>query len=165
MTIAIPVLDRCTKLNLFRAMRSVEMTPTASKVLQFIIDDRTAPMWCLRRFAVAVGRSPRSVDAAIAELKRLGFIDVIYRRRGAAIKVLRVDAILNAVSRAVAIARQTARAVQHTFLRAFQASQKSARYIHSLKRDSEENAEWRVQRPASAALLRSMGLPVPPGRR
>ena len=165
MTIAIPVLDRCTKLNLFRASRTIEMTPTASRVLQFLIDDRTAPMWCLRRFAVAVGRSPRSVDAAVAELKKLGFIDVIYRRRGAAIKVLRVDAILHAVSRAVSIARQTARAVQHTFLRAFQASQKAARYIHSLKKDSAEDAPWREQRPPSAALLRSVGLPVPPGRR
>ena len=123
-TVTIPVLDRCTKLNLFRAMRTVEMTPTASRVLQFLIDDATAPMWSLRRLAIAVGRSPRSVDAAIAELKSLGFIDVIYRRRATSLKVLRVDAILNAVSRAVCIAQQAARAAISMFRRSVYASQK-----------------------------------------
>ena len=125
MTIALPVIDRCTKLNLFRALRSVEMTPTASRVLQFLIDDRTAAAWSLRRLAIAVGRQPRTVDAAIADLKRLGFVTVLYRRRGTALKLVCVEAILQAVSRAVAIAKATAKAAIAMFRRGFQASQKS----------------------------------------
>lgn len=155
MTIAIPVLNRCTKQALIEAVPNIEMTMTASRVLHFLIYDPTAPYWCVRRMAIAVGRSPRMVDVAMAELKKLGFIDVFYRRRGAAVKVLRVDAILHAVSRAAAIARQAARALQHTFLRAFQATQRIARYSHSLKKEEAQSASWREQKAPTASLLRS----------
>lgn len=155
MTIAIPVLNRCTKQSLLEAKRSIEMTFTAARVLEFLIYDPTAPYWCVKRMAIAVGRSPRMVDVAIAELKKLGFIDVFYRRRGAAVKILRVDAILHAVSRASSIARQAARAVQHTFLRAFQATQRIARYSHLLDSKSAETASWKEQKAPTASLLRS----------
>lgn len=153
MTPVIAVLDRCTKLNLFRAKRSVEMTPTASKVLEFLIDDAGAAMWSLRRFAFAVGRSPRTVDAAVAELKKLGFIDVLYRRRQTSVKVLRVDAILNAVSRGVAIAKEKARASISLLRRGFQASQQSAANIHLGIKRAADSAYQGGPSPQLLALL------------
>lgn len=163
MNIVIPVLDRCTKLNLFRAKRSVEMTPTASRILEFLIDSPTAPYWSLRRLAIAVGRQPRTVDAAIAELKQLGFITVLYRRRQTSIKVVNVDAILTAISRAVCIAKRKAQvAIISMFRRGFQASQESAFNIH---RDIKIGAESRFQGGATSSLKRLMGLPVAPSRR
>lgn len=162
MNIAIPVLDRCTKLNLFRALRSVEMTPTAARVLQFLIDDKTAGLWSLDRLSIAVGRRPRTVDAAIAELKKLGFITVLYRRRQTAMKVLCVDAILQAVNRAAAIAKRKAQVAISLFRRGVQASQKSATNIHL---DLKIGAESRFQGGASNSLKRLLGLPIAPSRR
>lgn len=163
--VTIPVLNRCTKLNLFRAMRVVQMTPTAARVLQFLIDDETAWGWSLRRFGHAVGKHPRTIDGAVAELKQLGFIDVLYRRRQTAIKVLRVDAILTATSRAVAVAKQAAKAAISMFRRGFQASQKSATNIHLDILGGAESAPWRKQEAPSASLLRSLGMRVGARRR
>lgn len=162
MNIAVPVLNRCLKLALFRAMRTVRMTPTAAAVLQFLIDDATAPYWSLRRMSFAVGRQPRTVDDAIAELKELGFVSVLYRRRQTAVKVLNVDAILQAVNRAVAIAKQRAKAAISLFRRGFQASQKSANNLHF---DLKIGVESRFQGGATSSLKRLLGLPVAPSRR
>lgn len=165
MNIAIPTIDRCTKLALFRAARTIDMTPTASRVLQFLIDDPGAAYWSLKRLAHAVRRQPRTVDFAIAELKRLGFITVLYRRRITSVKVVLVDAVLTAVSRAAALAKAAARAAKSLFLRMRQASHKIERPISSIYIKDGETPSWKECRPASAAALRSMGLPVPPGRR
>lgn len=165
MNIAIPILDRCTKLALMRAARTIDMTPTASRVLQFLIDEPGAAYWSLKRLAHAVRRQPRTVDFAIAELKRLGFITVLYRRRTTSVKLLLVDAVLTAVSRAAALAKAAARAAKSLFLRAVQASHKTSEQFPSLRLLGAGTEDWRVQKPASAALLRSMGKPVPPGRR
>lgn len=165
MNIAIPVLDRCTKQALFRALRTVKMTFTARMVLEFLFDDETAHAWSLRRFAFAVDRQPRTVDAAIAELKRLGFLTVHYRRRGTAIKVIDVDAILQATNRAVAIAKASAKAAISLFRRTVQASLKSATSIHLDINRGAEDAKWRVQEAPTASLLRSLGMRVSPKRR
>lgn len=161
MNIAIPVLDRCTKLNLFRASRTIDMSPTASRVLQFLIDDATAPYWSLGRLAHAVGRQPRTVDHAIAELKQLGFLTVLHRRRQTSMKVLNVDAILTAISRAVCIAKEKARAAISMFRRAVQASPKTSEQYPSVL---SIGAGSRFQGGPSVYLKRSMGLPVGPGR-
>jgi hypothetical protein len=165
MNIAVPVLDRCTKLALMRAARTIDMTPTASRVLQFLIDEPGAAYWSLKRLAHAVRRQPRTVDFAIAELKSLGFITVLYRRRMTGAKVVLVDAVLTAVSRASALAKAAAVAAKSLFLRMRQASHKIERSISNVRLLGSKTEDWREQRPPSAALLRSMGLPVPPGRR
>ncbi len=133
MNIAVPVLDRCTKLALMRAARTIDMTPTASRVLQFLIDEPGAAYWSLKRLAHAVRRQPRTVDFAIAELKRLGFITVLYRRRMTGAKVVLVDAVLTAVSRASALAKAAAVAAKSLFLRMRQASHKIDRSISNIR--------------------------------
>lgn len=162
MIIAIPVLNRCLKLNLYRVRRSVKMTPTASRLLDFLIDDRSAAYWSLARYAIALGVHPRTVDDAIAELKLLGFITVFYRRRQTSVKVLCVDAILSAVSRAVAIAKQRAKAAIALLRRGFQASGQSAPSIHfGYEKRALTDVERRVRKRVAASLRVCGRIPVP----
>lgn len=161
MNIAIPVLHRNLKLQLFRVLRSVDMTPTSRMIIEFLIDDPGAPYWARTRFAAACRRHPRTIDLAFDELKKLGFVDVRYRRRQSSVKVLVVDAILHAVNRAVAIAKQVAKAAKAVWTaKAWARVNKLRSNIpptsHLEDNREVEGAAWRVQQPPTAALLRTL---------
>lgn len=152
-------LPTVVKLALMKASRVVKMTPTAKAVLHFFIDEASSRAWSLLRLAHAVGRSPRAVDAAIAQLKELGFIATVHRRRATALRVVNVDAILAAVKGGVERAKQASAAAISMIRRGVQASRISASNIHSHLEKVLENTPWRSQGAPTPSLLRALGMP------
>lgn len=163
MDIALPILNQCTKLRLMKVLRSVDMMPTSRMVLEFLIDEPGAAYWARTRFAAACRRQPRTIDLAFAELKRLGFIDVRYRRRKSCVKVLAVDAIMAAIDRATAIAKAVAKAAKAVWnAKSWARANKLRSHISTdypfIEDKGGESAAWRVQGAPTSSLLRAMGL-------
>jgi hypothetical protein len=153
------------KLALLKALRTVSLTPTAKDVLSFFIDEVASREWSTERLALAVRKHPRTVDLALAELRAAGFIQSLYRRRRTSVKVLAIDAILEAVKHGVRSAKVKAAAAISLIRQGFQASQRISANVHLGLLKDETNAPWRVQAPPSTALLRALGMQTGKPRR
>lgn len=153
------------KLALLKALRTVDLTPTAKDILSFFIDEADSRKWSTERLSHAVRKHPRTVDLALAELRAAGFIQSVYRRRQTSVKVLLVDAILAAVKRGVLSAKAKASAAISLLRRGFQASQRISANIHLGRLRDEIGGSWRVQTAPSASLLTSLGMQAGERRR
>lgn len=80
----------CTseKLNLISCGYKAELSPSATKLLHLMIDMTGAVMWSSERLAKSIKRSVRTVERAIAELRAVGALRTVRRRRQTLVKVL-----------------------------------------------------------------------------
>ena len=88
--IAAPSLNRCEKLSLLRLLYVADLRPSTLKLLHQFIDNAASLLWSSERLAKSISRSARTVDYALAELKQLGIITTVRRRRGTMCKSLNV---------------------------------------------------------------------------
>lgn len=152
------------KLSLLKALRVIDLTPTAKDLFSFFVDEVASRNWSTERLALAVRKHPRTVDGALAELRAAGFITVLYRRRQTSVKVVCVDAVLNAVKHGVEAAKAKARAAIALLRNGFQASQRISANIHLGRLKDETGGSWRAQAAPSASLLASLGMRTGPKR-
>lgn len=153
------------KLRLLEAARRLRLKRSTGRVLEELVDNPRSRHWSNDRLAESLRFHPRTIELALSELRLHGFISMQYRRKMTAIKRICVDAILLAVKHGVEAAKRACEAAKSLIRRGFQDPQRTAANIHSYFKKGDAEAPWRVQQPASAALLRFMGLPVDPKRR
>lgn len=80
----------CTreKLNLVSIGYRADLSLSATRVLHLMIDITGATLWSSERLAKAIKRSVRTVERALAELRSLGVLKTVRRRRQTLVKSL-----------------------------------------------------------------------------
>ena len=157
--IAAPSLNRCEKLSLLSIGYKSDLPPSAARLLHLFIDNAASLLWSSERLAKAIRRSLSTVERSLAELRSLGIISTVRRRRQTCIKVLCVERIRAlgeqgvaaakaACAAAIALVRQGKSLIPH-FRRPIS--------ISDIKQ-ADEKTPWRLERPPSASLLRLMGM-------
>lgn len=152
-------VNRCEKLNLLSVAYKSDLPPSAVKLLHLFIDNAASLLWSSERLAKAIRRSLSTVERSLAELRSLGIISTVRRRRQTLIKVLcpgriyalgraGVEAAKAACAAAIAMVRQG------KFLTRHQSRPVSISDIKLV----DEGAPWRVQGPPSPSLRRLMGM-------
>ena len=107
--IAAPSLNRCEKLSLLRLLYVADLRPSTLKLLHQFIDNAASLLWSSERLAKSISRSARTVDYALAELKQLGIITTVRRRRGTMCKSLNVGRCYEVLGNGVAAAKEPAK--------------------------------------------------------
>lgn len=157
-----PTLNRCEKLRLLGLLYTVDLSPSTRTILHRLIDQPGACFWSSARLAISIRRSLRTVDAALAELKQLGIITVIRRRRGTMVKVLNLSRVEALFRGGVAAAKKAAEVAKALLGRGKFLTRNNLRPISILDIRKGVEAD---RRGATPYLLKALGLPVPPGRR
>lgn len=149
------LLNQCDKLNLISVVYDADLGPSTQKLLHRFIDRPASLLWSSERLAKSIARSVRTVERSLAELRSLGILSTVRRRRQTLLKVLSPDRVV-AVGRAgVEAARKACEAAMALLGQGkfFTRQVRRPISIDDIKR-VDERAPWRVQGPPSASLRR-----------
>lgn len=152
-------LNRSEKLNLVSISYQADLPGRAARLLHRFIDSPEALLWSSLRLASSLHCSVSTIERALRELKELGIISVVRRRRSSLVKVLNPDRIkaLAYVGREAAKAAYEA-AKQLVWKAKILSRQIQRLHAHISKKEADEGAAWRVPGRATPSLLRSLGL-------
>lgn len=159
-------LNQCEKLRLLSISYEADLPARAIKLLHRFIDRPASLLWSSERLAKSLHCSVRTIERTLKELKELGIVSIVRRRRQTVVKVLNQHRI-QALAFVGRDAAKAACAAAKSLLERgkFLTRQVWRPVIHLDNKKADEEASWRVQKPANAALLRFMGLPTGEKRR
>jgi DNA-binding transcriptional regulator YhcF (GntR family) len=159
------ILNRCDKLDLLSVLYDADLGPSTKVLLHRFIDRPASLLWSSERLAKSIRRSLATVERCLRELKELGIISTVRRRRQTVVKMLDVQRIRALAYSGVSAAKRACQTAMSLLKRGNFLTPQVRRPISIIDIRGQEEAPWKVQQPASAALLRFMGLPTGEKRR
>ena len=154
-------LNQCEKLNLLSISYEADLPARAIKLLHRFIDRPASLLWSSERLAKSLHCSVRTIERTLRELKELGIVSIVRRRRQTVVKILNPHRIKALAYVGCEAAKAACAAAKSLLERGKSLTRQVWRPMSILvDKKADEGASWRVQKPASAALLRYMGLPT-----
>jgi DNA-binding transcriptional regulator YhcF (GntR family) len=159
-------LNSAQKLNLLSISYQADLPGRAARLLHRFIDRPDSLLWSSLRLANSLHCSVSTIERALRELKELGIISVVRRRRSSLVKVLNPDRIKALAYVGREAAKAAYEAAKLLVWKAKSLSRQIQRlHVHFSKTVADEEAPWRVQGPAKDYHRRFMGLPTGEKRR
>ncbi len=159
-------LNQCEKLNLLSISYEADLPTRAVRLLHRFVDRPASLLWSSERLAKSMHCSVRTIERTLSELKQLGIISIVRRRRQTLVKILNHDRIRALAHVGCEAAKAACAAAKSLLERGKSLTRQGWRPISILdSKKADENAPWRVQGPASDAQRRFMGLPTGERRR
>lgn len=153
------ILNRCEKLQLLTVIYDADLGPTTKVLLHRFVDMPASLLWSSERLAKSCRRSLATVERCLRELKELGIISTVRRRRQTLVKILDVQRIRALAYEGVSAAKKACAVAMSLLKRGnFLTPQvRGPMSIIGYKR-ADEGASWRVQGSPSSSLLRALGM-------
>lgn len=159
-------LNQCEKLNLLSIGYEADLPARAVRLLHRFIDRPASLLWSSERLAKSLFCSVRTIERTLAELKELGIVSIVRRRRSTMVKILNLDRIRALAYVGRDAAKAACAAAKSLLERGKSLTRQVWRPISLLdSKKADENAPWKVQSPAPDYLRRFMGLPTGERRR